>query len=442
MSSQLSRRSFFQLSSIVASTNLAVSASPQHTLPAASSERPLPPAIAALQPLTGEARPFTNEEREIRIEKARKLMLANAIDGLVLTGGASSQYFANLQIGGGERLWALVIPLRGNPFLVCPAFEEGRARELLARSPFGQNADVRTWQEDEDPYRLLISGLKDRGAATRRLGVDETTKFVFSDGLSRAGGSAIQIVSATPVAAGCRMIKEPHEIDCLRLAAKATLLVYEAVYKSLQEGMTQRDVTNLVQAAYGRVGFPGEASVNVAEYTALPHGSRVPQIIREGTIIMLDDGCRVEGYTSDITRTFVLGKPTEKMRTVFEIVRNAQQAALRAAKPGVPNEAVDAAARKVIADAGYGPGFKYFTHRVGHGLGMEMHEWNYLVRNNMYGADRHPMLEAGMVFSDEPGIYIKGEFGVRLEDDMHITPDGAELLTPASPSLEQPFGSA
>jgi Xaa-Pro dipeptidase len=238
------------------------------------------------------------------------------------------------------------------------------------------------------------------------------------------------------------MIKEPHEIDCLRLAAKATLLVYEAVYKSLQEGMTQRDVTNLVQAAYGRVGFLGEASVNVAEYTALPHGSRVPQIIREGTIIMLDDGCRVEGYTSDITRTFVLGKPTEKMRTVFEIVRNAQQAALRAAKPGVPNEAVDAAARKVIVDAGYGPGFKYFTHRVGHGLGMEMHEWNYLVRNNMYGADRHPMLEAGMVFSDEPGIYIKGEFGVRLEDDMHITPDGAELLTPASPSLEQPFGSA
>ncbi|HEX4231523.1 MAG TPA: Xaa-Pro peptidase family protein [Bryobacteraceae bacterium] len=442
MSSLLSRRSFFQLSSVVASTNFAAGAAPQPALPPATSERPLPPAIAALQPLTGEARAFTNAEREIRIEKARKLMAAHAIGGIVLSGGASAQYFANLQIGGGERLWAVVIPLRGTPFLVCPAFEEGRARELLARCPFGPNADVRTWQEDEDPYRLLISSLKDRGAATGRLGVDETMKFVFSDGLSRAGGSALQIVSATPVTAGCRMIKEPHEIDCLRLAAKATLLVYAAVYNSLKEGMTQHDVTNLVQAAYGRVGFPGEASVNVAEYTALPHGSRVPQIIREGTIIMLDDGCRVEGYTSDITRTFVLGKPAEKMRTVFEIVHRAQQAALHAAKPGVPNEALDAAARKVIVDAGYGPGFKYFSHRVGHGLGMEMHEWNYLVRNNMFGSDRHPVLEAGMVFSDEPGIYIKGEFGIRLEDDMHITPDGAELLTPASPSLEQPFGSS
>jgi Xaa-Pro aminopeptidase len=436
MSSPLSRRSFFRLSSVVASANIGSMAAQSRPLPLS-----LPPSIAALQPLTGEARPFTNEEREIRIEKARKLMLANTIDGLVLTGGASSQYFANLQIGGGERLWALVIPLRATPFLVCPAFEEGRARELLAGSPFGQNADVRIWQEDESPYELLTSSLKDRGMATARLGVDETMKFVFSDGLTHAGGSTIQIVSATPVTAGCRMIKDPHEVDCLRLAAKATLQVYKAVYESLKEGMTQRDVISLVQAAYGRVGFPGEASVNVAEYTALPHGSRVPQTIREGTIIMLDDGCRVEGYTSDITRTFVLGKPSEKMRTVFEIVRRAQQAALHAAKPGVPNEAVDAAARKVIVDAGYGPGFKYFTHRVGHGLGMEMHEWNYLVRNNMFGWDRHPMLAAGMVFSDEPGIYIKGEFGVRLEDDMHITPDGAELLTPPSPSLEDPFGS-
>ena len=165
-------------------------------------------------------------------------MLAHAIDALVLSGGANAQYFANLQIGGGERLWAFVLPARAAPFLVCPAFEEGRARELLAHSPFGQNADVRIWQEDEDPYRLLISGLKDRGMSTGRVGVDETMKFVFSDGLAHAGGAAIQIVSATPVTAGCRMIKEPHELECLRLAAKATLQVYEAVYKSLHEGMT------------------------------------------------------------------------------------------------------------------------------------------------------------------------------------------------------------
>ena len=368
-------------------------------------------------------------------------MLDKKIDGLVLTGGASTRYFANLQIGGGERLWAVVIPVRADPFLVCPAFEEGRARELLVHSPLGAHADVRTWQEDESPYQLLISGLKDRALAKGRLGIDETMKFVFAESLWAVAGSAIEIVDATPVTAGCRMIKEPHEVDCMRLASKATLLVYEAVYKSLKEGMTQQDVGNLVQAAYERVGFPGEASVNVAEYTALPHGSETPQIIREGTIIMLDDGCTVEGYCSDITRTFVLGKPTQKMRTVFDIVRRAQQAALSAAKPDVPCEAVDAAARKVIVDAGYGPGFQYFTHRVGHGLGLDMHEWPYLVRNNMYGLNQHPVLQPGMVFSDEPGIYIKGEFGVRLEDDMHITPEGAELLTPPSLSLEHPFAS-
>ena len=236
------------------------------------------------------------------------------------------------------------------------------------------------------------------------------------------------------------MIKDAHEIECLRLAGQATIRVYEAVYKALEEGMTQRDVSALIQAGYARVGFPGEASLNIGEYTASPHGSQTPQTIREGTIIMLDDGCRVEGYTSDITRTFVLGKPTHKMLQVFDIVQRAQKAALEAARPGVPNEVVDAAARKVVVDAGYGPGFKYFTHRVGHGLGMDMHEWSYLVKGNMYGWPARPTLQPGMIFSDEPGIYIRGEFGIRLEDDLHVTESGAELLTTPSPSLEHPFG--
>ncbi|MBV8828065.1 MAG: aminopeptidase P family protein, partial [Acidobacteriaceae bacterium] len=403
-------------------------------------EQDLPPSIAALPSLKDKAKPFTNAEREARMEKARSLMGKHGMDAIVLAGGTSSVYFTNLQIGGSERLWAVVIPRSGAPFLVCPAFEEDRARELLAASPLGQNADVRIWQEDESPYIRLIQGLKDRGIASGSVGMEETVKFVFADGIAKAGAPSIQVVSATSVTAGCRMIKDAHEIDCLRLAGQATILVYQAVYNSLREGMTQRDVRTLIQAGYERVGFPGEASINVGPYTALPHGSRTPQTIREGTILMLDDGCKVEGYASDITRTFVLGHPTEKMLQVFEIVRRAQQAALTAAKPGIPCEAVDAAARKVIVDAGYGPGFKYFTHRVGHGLGMDGHEWNYLVANNMYGSPSKPLLETGMVFSDEPGIYIKGEFGVRLEDDMHITPDGAVLLTEASPSLDQPFG--
>jgi len=404
-------------------------------------EQSLPTPIAGLPSLKHKSKPFTNREREARMEKARSLMRKHGIDAIMLTGGTSSVYFANLQIGGSERLWALVIPSRGAPFLVCPAFEEGRARELLATSPLGQNADVRIWQEDESPYARLIQGLKDRGIVSGSIGIEETAKFVFADSVGKAGAPSIQVVSATPVTAGCRMIKDAHEIDCLRLAGQATILVYEAVYKSLREGMTQRDVTELIQAGYARVGFPGEASINVGPYTASPHGSRAPQSIREGTIVMLDDGCCVEGYNSDITRTFVLGRPTEKMMHVFEIVRRAQQAALAAAKPGIPCEAVDAAARKIITGAGYGPGFKYFTHRVGHGLGMDDHEWPYLVANNMYGWPLKPILETGMVFSDEPGIYITGEFGIRLEDDMHITPDGAALLTVPSPSLDQPFGT-
>ncbi len=435
----LSRRSFMLVSSAAVLSRTAPPVLAQRAQPPAF-HGPLPPSIAALQSLTGQVRPVSNEERQARIEKARRLMAQYKIGAIILCGGASSLYFANLQIGGSERLWALVIPVRNDPFLVCPAFEEDRARELLANTPFAGRADIRLWQEDESPYVRLIQGLKDRGISGGRIGIEETVKFVFADGIARAGAPAFTAVSATPVTAGCRMIKDEHEVAFLRLAGKATLQVYEAVYKALQEGMTQRDVSALIQAGYARVGFPGEASLNIGEYTASPHGSRAPQTIREGTIIMLDDGCRVEGYTSDITRTFVLGKPSEKMVRVFETVRRAQQAALKAARPGVPNEAVDAAARAVITEAGYGPGFKYFTHRVGHGLGMEMHEWNYLVKNNMFGYDGKPTLQAGMVFSDEPGIYIRGEFGVRLEDDMHITADGAELLTAPSPSLEHPFG--
>jgi Xaa-Pro dipeptidase len=237
------------------------------------------------------------------------------------------------------------------------------------------------------------------------------------------------------------MIKEPHEIELMRLASKVTLKAYEAAYRALKPGMTQDTVASLIAQAHDRLGFSGGAGAQVGVYTALPHGSIQPQKIQEGTIIMVDGGCSVEGYQSDITRTFVLGKPTDKMRKVFDIVRRAQDATLNAARPGVPLEALDAAARKVIVDAGYGPGFKYFSHRVGHGMGMDGHEWPYLVKNNMFGWEKTLTLQPHMTFSDEPGVYIRGEFGVRLEDDLHVTDEGAELFTPQSPSLEQPFGS-
>ena len=251
---------------------------------------------------------------------------------------------------------------------MCPAFEEGRAHEQIAGAPDGENPDVRTWQEDESPYQRVAQGLKERGMATGKLGIEETVRFVFADGIAKAAPQAT-LTSATPVTAGCRMIKSAHEIALMRLANQVTLAAYEAVYHALREGMTQHDVGDLIAAAYGQMGFPGEASVQVGEYTALPHGSRTPQTIREGSIVMIDDGCDVEGYQSDITRTFVLGKAPEpvgdKMRKVFDIVHRAQAAALAAARPGAECGSVDAAARKVITDAGYGPDYKYFTHRLG-----------------------------------------------------------------------------
>jgi Xaa-Pro dipeptidase len=434
----LSRRSFFWLTGALAMPAVRLSA--QRGGGGGGLAGPLPPSIAALTSMRDRAKPITADERRGRIERARRLMTEQKIDAIVLTGGTSLNYFTGIRWGNSERLFAVVIPKTGNPYIVTPAFEEDRTREQLVNGPMA-HTDVATWQEDESPFALVAQGLRDRGIAAGRIGVEETTKFVFADGMGGAA-PALKVVSATPVTAGCRMIKDAHEAELMKLACQATVICYEAVFKALQPGMTQNQVSALIGAAYGRLGFPGFASVQVGEYTALPHGSITPQTIREGTIIMIDDGCTVEGYQSDITRTFVLGKATDKMKKVFDIVHQAQAAALAAARPGVPLEEIDAAARKVVVDAGYGPGFKYFTHRLGHGMGMDGHEWPYLVKNNMYGWERALTLQPGMVFSDEPGIYIRGEFGVRLEDDMHITPNGAELFTPQSPSIEEPFGAA
>jgi len=432
-----SRRSFLWLTS--AAAGLSVSGvSAQRGRGGNPSAGPLPPSIAALTSMKDRAKAITTAERQARIEKAKRLMGEQKIDAIILAGGTSLNYFTGIRWGNSERLFAVVIPKVGNPYIVTPAFEEDRTREQLVAGPMA-HTDISIYQEDESPFEKVAQGLKDRGIAAGRIGVEETTKFVFADSVGGAA-PALHVTSATPITAGCRMIKEAHEVELMRLACQVTLKCYEAVFHALEPGMTQNQVSGLIGAAYGRLGFPGFASVQVGEYTALPHGSITPQTIREGTIIMIDDGCTVEGYQSDITRTFVLGKATDKMKKVFDIVHQAQAAALNAAKPGVPLESVDAAGRKVIVDAGYGPGFKYFTHRLGHGMGMDGHEWPYLVKNNMYGWEKALQAQAGMVFSDEPGIYIRGEFGVRLEDDMHITSDGAELFTPQSPSIEQPFG--
>ncbi len=452
-----SRRHFLRAGTITAGASFAVFA-PSRNREETSS--PLPPSIASLRSMKDQAKPITAEEHTARQEKARQLMQANHFDALLLMEGTSLDYFAGVRWGGGERLFALVLPAKGRALCVCPAFEEGRAREQLAASPEGNNADVRTWQEDQNPYQLLAQGFNDLGISTGTLGVEERVRFVFSDGIAKACPQ-LKITSGTPVTAGCRMVKSEHELELMSLANKVTLTAYHAAYQAVREGMTRPQLEQLIVAANERLGFPGEVDIDIGENSSFPHGSIVPQVIREGTLVLIDGGGPVEGYQSDISRTFVFGKASDKMKKAFDIVHRAQAAALKMARPGVECQAVDAAARKVITDAGYGSkariysqrvgqgtpeekeitdapnraDYKFFTHRVGHGIGMDGHEWPYLVRGNT------TLLARNMTFSDEPGVYIPGEFGVRLEDDMHITENGAELFTPQSPSLEDPFGS-
>ena len=435
----ISRRQFLEVGGVTAGL-----AAAGHPLAAAAANRnddknaaALPPSLAKLKSRRSEANPIAKDERSARQERARQLMSENALDAIVLMEGTSLRYFTGVRWWGGERLFALVLPAKGAAFYVCPAFEEGRAREQLANAPDAGHADVRVWQEDENPYQLVAQGLKERGISTGKLGMEETIRFVFADSIAKAAPQAT-LASATPVTAGCRMIKSAHEIALMRLAAQVTWAAYEAVYHALQPGMTENNASDLIDAAYHQLGFPGEASIMVDQATSFPHGLPTPPVMREGSILMIDDGCTVEGYQSDITRTFVLGKASgergDKMKKVFDIVLRAQSTALATARPGVECGAIDAAARKVITDAGYGPDYKYFSHRLGHGLGMDMHEWPYLVRCN------HTLLQANITTSNEPGIYIPGEFGVRIEDDMHITENGAELFTPQTVSLEDPFG--
>jgi Xaa-Pro dipeptidase len=428
----LTRRRFLAASPAAAVIPILPAVAPaQGALPAG-----LPPALAALKSRRGEAQPISVAEREQRYLRAQQLMSQHQIDAIALIGGTSLVYYTGVRWWNSERLFVCVLPRKGAPFYVSPAFEEERAREQMQHAPGGKQSRVYTWQEDEDPYALVGQGLKELGLTGGKLGMEERVTFVFADGLRKAA-PAFEIVSATPVTAGCRAVKSPAELALMRLANDVTLQVYEAAWKSIHPGVTNRQVSEWIGAAYQLIGFPGDASCQVDAYSALPHGSIEPQTIADGSLVLIDDGCTVEGYQSDISRTFTVGKPAptvlEKMHRVFDTVHRAQAAALAAARPGVACGAVDAAARKVIDDAGFGPAYAHFTHRVGHGIGMDGHEWPYLVKGNTQ------LLEPGMTFSDEPGIYLRGEFGVRLEDDMHITEDGAKLFTPQSPSLEDPF---
>ncbi len=396
-------------------------------------QAPLPPAFAQLKPLGDRVKPIRTDEFRGRVGHAQELMNAQGqgrkFDALYVTPGTTLRYLTGIEWWNSERLLALLIPGNGNPVIICPAFEEGRLREQL-RWPM----EIRVWQEDESPYALAAKSLADLNVRTGNIGIEETTHFVFFDGLRHAAPHC-DYASGDAVTHGCRARKSEHELELMRLACQATCDVYKATFASLREGMKQSEIGDLVARAYQQMGLTGDAFGLFGPAAALPHGTREDRTLREGDGVLIDDGCTVEGYQSDVTRTGVFGKPSAKLQRTFETVRKAQDAALAAAVAGHECGSVDDAARKVVVDAGYGPGYKYFTHRLGHGIGMDGHEWPYLVRGN------RTILEAGMTFSNEPGIYVPGEYGVRCEDDMTISDSGgAHLLTPGfQPSLEVPI---
>jgi Xaa-Pro dipeptidase len=419
------RRRFVQTAGIAAAALAATS----RTSEAAQST---PPAIASLKPFPGRAVPITDDERRARIEKARRLMVENGLGAIILEPGTSMNYFVNVRWGTSERPFLLVIPANGELAYVAPGFEEARAREITKFTD-----DVRVWQEDEDWGAVVAKILKDRGVASGKVGVEERVRFFIPEGL-RAAAPNLQFGLATPVTAGCRMIKSPAEIALMQRANDITIEAYRAAFATLTEGITQFEFQRNVRAAFEALGAPGgSAGAQFGEYSAFPHGSITPQKLKQGDVVLADGGCSVEGYQSDITRTTVFGKPTQRQVDVWNLEKEAQTAAFKAAQVGATCESVDAAARKVITAAGFGPDYKVpgLPHRTGHGIGMDGHEWTNFVRGNK------TKLAPGMCFSDEPMIAIYGEFGIRLEDCLYITDSGPKFFTAQSPSIDRPFAS-
>lgn len=393
-------------------------------------QRETPDAIRSLKKMTDGVQPITLDERRERLAKAQSLMRQNRMAAVFLEPGSSMFYFTGMRWGLSERTFGLVIPQRGAVGWICPKFEEERARELIKIGD-----DVRTWEEDQSPYQRIAQLIRDRGMRTGRVGMEERVRFFVYDGVRKVAPS-YQFVSADPVTAGCRMNKSATELALMQRANDITLVAYKATYDTMREGMTQDEFAGNCSAAFRALGVQGGVFVSFGKFTAFPHGSSTPQKLKDGDVVLMDGGCNVDGYQSDITRTFVFGKSTQRQRDIWELEKRAQDAGFAAARVGAPCEAVDAAARKVIVDAGFGPDYKVpgLPHRTGHGIGLDGHEWTNFVRGN-----KTP-IQSGMCFSDEPTVVIYGEFGIRLEDCLYITENGPKFFTPQSVSIDQPFG--
>jgi Xaa-Pro dipeptidase len=389
--------------------------------------------LAAMKSLRGDVPPIGVDERLKRIARAQAMMREKGIDALYLDVSSSMLYFTGLNFRRTERMHSAVLPAKGEITYVSPAFEIEKLKTMITLGD-----KIAAWEEDQDPTATVTDTLRQMGIASGHIAVDEATPFFTFDGLRRAG-NAYTFVSAIDVTAGCRMIKSEPEIALMQTAKNITLEAHRAAARIMRAGITTTEVQAFIVAAHKKLGSEGPPPFNAVlfgEATAYPHGVPYPQILKDGDMILIDTGAPVDGYLSDITRSYVFGEPTKRQRDVWNLEKAAQAAGFAAAKPGNRCEDIDAAARGVINGAGFGPGYATpgLPHRTGHGIGLDVHEWPYLVKGDK------TVLKPGMTFSNEPTICIYGEFGVRLEDHMIITDTGARWFTQPAHSVDDPFG--
>jgi Xaa-Pro dipeptidase len=395
----------------------------------AAAAGPLAP-VSELKPITGNARPISAAERRARIAKVQALMEQRRVGALLIESGASLEYFTGIRWRRSERTTAAVIPARGEVLIVTPAFEEPSVRETLL-----VGGDIRPWNESDNPFAAIVQGLRDRGVRTGLVAVEPTMRFFIVDGV-RKSSNGYEIVSGDPLIRACRTIKSPAELALMQIANDVTITALRHVHEHTERGMSGADLGALMNGATVALGgSPEFALVLLNEASAYPHGSLQPQAVGEGSIVLMDCGCTVQSYQSDISRTWVHGAPTQRHRRIWSTVKRGQQIALETAKIGVAAGELDDAVRTYYESEGWGPGYKLpgLSHRTGHGIGLDGHEPAYLVHG-----DSTP-LEYGMCFSDEPGLYIPGEFGVRLEDCWYMTATGAKLFTPLAKSIDDPI---
>ncbi|TCO77029.1 M24 family metallopeptidase [Chromatocurvus halotolerans] len=387
--------------------------------------------LTGLSSITSEARFITGAERQSRRDKLSRLLRENGVFAALIEPGSSLRYFTGVEWWISERITAALITAEGGLAFITPAFEESRLRELV-----DVPVEVLTWEEDEDPFVILANWLKASGQGPKRVALDEAVRHFIAYRLSEAAPEW-EVRSAAAEVNACRMIKSPTELALMQLANDVTVAAYRAVYPLIDKGMSGPDISALMHSAQARLGADDPAGgTQVGKGSALPHGSREPEYVAEGMVVLMDFGCSVGGYRSDISRTFVYGEADARQRRLWNLVHRGQEIAFAAAQPGTPAGKVDAAVREFYEAEGFGPGYQLpgLSHRTGHGIGMDVHE-----PINFVGNETAP-LEPGMCLSNEPGLYAPGDYGVRLEDCLYITADGPRYFSDPPPSIDKPVG--